>query len=504
LTKAILNNNYRNLIGNSTKCSILVFLFVALFNLSVSSQEKIGLITSNFGGIHSSQINPALTANSKVFFDFNLLSTDIFLENNFLFIHKEDYRFGDFLSLTPQFPESGEPGTGVDYTLNQEPVEAYQQTEIMGPSLSYSLGRQSVGVFTNIRQIASVNDLPRDIAILMYEGLEVDTLYGVEQKHGAFDISTMGWWELGGNYAYTFIKQRQNVFSFGVNIKVLFGYAGLSANARSVDYSLVVEDSLSIANLDADVGFSAPIDFETNDYPASGATFKGKGLAADLGFSYVRKKEMQLRADPQRYCEYEHDDYIFRLGVSMLDLGKITYNENAQQNTYDNVSANLGRVDTLGFGSVNDLTKTFSAYFYNGDSTASLVANSFQLGLPTRLSVQADYQYYPNWYLNTTFVLPVKMAENQLRRPSQAILSLRYETSKVEVNMPLSFYNFGKPRLGLFVRFYYFSIGTDKLGGLFSFNDFTGLDLYFSAKFFLNKGRCAVYKPSSDCKHLAF
>jgi hypothetical protein len=211
-----------------------------------------------------------------------------------------------------------------------------------------------------------------------------------------------------------------------------------------------------------------------------------------------------LRADPRKYCEYEHDDYIIKLGVSLLDLGKIKYNSNAQQNTYANVSANLGRVDTLGFGSVNELTKTFSATFYNGDSTASLVDNSFQLGLPTRFSLQADYQYFPNWYLNTTFVLPVKLFENQLRRPTQAIFSLRYETAKFEVNMPFSLYNFTKPRLGLFVRYYYFSIGTDKLSGLFSFSDFTGLDLYFSAKFYINKGRCAVYKPSGDCRHLDF
>jgi hypothetical protein len=479
-------------------------LLFLLFAVSLFSQEKAGQITSNYGGIHSSQINPAFTSTSKVYFDINLFSTDIFIQNNFLYIHRDDYRFLDYISLKPQFPEYGTPGSGVDFSAGEKPVDAYQQTEFMGPSISYSMGKQAFGLFTNVRQILSLNDLPRDIAIIMYEGLDVDSLYGISQEHGPFDISTMGWWELGGNYSYVFKKKGSNVFSAGINVKALFGYAGLSANIMEVDYELVQEDSLSIGYLDADIGFSAPIDFETSDYPASGATFKGKGFAADLGFTYLRKREIQLRADPDKFCEYEHDDYIFKLGVSMLDLGKITYKENAGQHTYDGVSANLGRVDTLNFESVNDLTQYFSALFYNGNPDASLVANSFQLGLPTRFSIQADYQYYPKWYLNTTFVLPVKLSENQLRRPSQAILSLRYETSKVEVNVPFSLYNFREPRLGLYVRFYYFSVGTDKLGGLFSFSDFTGLDLYFSAKFHINKGRCAVYKPKSDCRHLAF
>jgi hypothetical protein len=337
----------------------------------------------------------------------------------------------------------------------------------------------------------------------MYEGFEYDTIYGKDYNNGPFDVAAMGWWEIGGSYAYVFMEKQRNVFSAGINLRAMFGYAGLSLDVENIDYTLVNGDSLSIRNLDAQLGFSAPIDFETNDYPAGGATFKGRGFGIDLGATYLLKRELPLRSDPKRYCAFESKDYLLKLGLSVLDLGKITYKENAGQHSYDNVSLDLGSLDTLEFENINELAAQFSTYFY-GDPNASLVSNAFELGTPTRVLVQADYQYYPNWYLNATLVLPVKLSANQLRKPSQAILSLRYETAMFEVNMPVSLYDFRKPRLGLYARFYFLSLGTDNLGGFFSFKDFTGLDLYVAAKFQIAKGQCNKYKPSSDCRHLAF
>jgi hypothetical protein len=503
LTQAIVNNIFKILFGNPTKHSTFVFLIVTVFHLSLSSQEKIGLTVSNYGGVYSNQLNPAAAINSKVFFDFNLLGASTFIENNFLFIHKKDYRLFSFLSRNPDIPVYDEPGSGLDYTASGDAVQVYERVDLMGPSFSYSFGKHSVGFTSKVLAVTSVTDLPRNIAVLMYEGLEFDSLYGIDQNHGAFDFSTMGWWEVGGNYAYIFKKQQRKVWSAGINVRALFGYAGTSVQARSLDYTLVNDSTIDIRNLDADIGFSIPVDLDDNEYPDDGAKFKGKGIAVDLGVMYVRKRELPTRSEPKKYCAYEHEDYIYKIGFSVLDLGAMNFKENAQQHTYDNVGAYWDDIDTVGFGSINELTKKFSSVFY-GDPNASLQSNSFKLGLPTRLSLQADYQYFPNWYLNTVFVLPVKLSDNQLRRPSQAIFSLRYETSRLEVNVPLSLYDLRKPRLGLFVRFYFISIGTEKLGGLFSFQDFTGLDLYVSVKYHFEKGRCARYKHSSNCRHMAF
>jgi len=471
--------------------------------LNVFSQEKPGLSVSNYGGVYAAQTNPSAPAFSKTFFDLNLFGADLFLENNFMFIHKDDYRLVEFLSRSPKLPVFGVPGQGVDYSNTGGLVEGYQQLEMTGPSVSFTFGKQSVGLFSRVHTVTSIHDLPRDIAVLLYEGIDYDSLWGINQNDGPFSVSTAGWWEIGANYAYAFKGISIGEFSLGMNLRMLFGYAGTTIQAQNIDYTVMNDTTVIIRNMDAEIGFSIPMDLETNDFPDNDPLFKGKGVAVDLGATYIRRKELPAKVSPRRFCEYEYEDYHFKLGLSMRGLGRINFRKNAQQHRYSGVSADWTNLDTVSYYNIKELTSKFSTVFY-GDPDASLQADAYHLGLPASVNFQADYQYYPHWYLNAMVVLPVKIYANQLHRPSQAILSLRYETSRFEVNMPLSLYNFKKPRLGLYVRLWYFSIGTEKLGGFFHFQDFTGMDLYVSMKFHLRKGYCTRYKPAKDCRHLTF
>jgi hypothetical protein len=472
------------------------------FSGRLFAQEKMGLAVSNFGGVYNTMLNPASPPLSKTFLDLNFVGSDIFLENNFMFIHKQDYRFLNFMSLNPQLPVYGKRGQGVDYYNTGGGVKGFQQIDVMGPSASFTFGDQSAGIFSRARTITSIHDLPRDLAILLYEGLDFDSLYGKHFDHGAFDFSVAGWWELGFNYSRIITFIQDNEFSVGANLRLLFGYAGTTIKAKRLSYSLLNDTTIDITDMNADIGFSTPIDLETNDFD-NDPKFKGKGIAFDFGMAYVHRFENMAGSKPKRFCAYKYKDYIYKLGLSLRNLGQIKFKENARQDSYADVSAYWTNLDTVSFYNIKELTSVFSSVFY-GDPDASFQANSFHLGMPASLSLQADYQYYPNWYLNTVFVLPLKLSANQMRIPAQATLSLRYETSKFEVNIPFSFYDFRKPRLGMYVRFYVFSIGTDKLGGFFPFKDFTGMDLYMSVKFHLQKGFCSRYKPSKDCRHLAF
>ncbi len=486
-----------------------IFLFPGLLLIAMllsgrlAAQEKAGLAVSNFGGVYNTILNPASPPLSKIFLDVNLLGADIFLENNFMFIHKQDYRLLDFISLNPELPVYGERGQGVDYYNTGGGVKGFQQVDIMGPSVSFTMGKQSVGIFTRARTITSIHDLPRDVAILLYEGLDFDSLYGKYYDHGAFDFSVAGWGELGFNYSRILTFIHDNEFAVGANIRFLFGYAGTTIKAQKLSYALLNDTTLDIQDMNADIGFSIPIDLESNEFPDNDPKFKGKGIAFDLGMTYVHRFETKTGSRPKRFCAYEFKDYIYKIGLSLRNLGQIKFRENAQQNSFTDVSVYWTDLDTVSFYNIKELTSTFSSVFY-GDPNASFQSHNFHLGMPANLSFQADYQYYPNWYVNTVLVLPLKLSANQLHIPAQATVSLRYETSRFEVNIPFSFYDFRKPHLGMYVRFYVFSIGTDNLGGLFPFRDFTGMDLYMSVKFHLQKGFCSRYKPSKDCRHLAF
>jgi len=480
---------------------MLIMLFG--FGGFVAAQEKIGLTTSNFGGITAAQLNPAATLNSKLFLDINFFGAGFFLENNFLYIHKEDYSFMNFLKKNPQLPSVEVPGEGLDYNRTIQKVDGFQRNDLLGPSFSITLGKIAIGIFTKATTVTSVNDLPEDIAILMFEGLQYDTLYGIKNTNGKFDSETLGWGEIGINFSGTLKKRQRYRWSGGVNIRRLFGYGSVYINNNSTEYTLINDTTLDISNLEGESGFSLPYDYDENIYPDDGSFFKGKGNAVDFGVMYVKKATYPIRSNTKKFCSFEYEDYLFKAGLSLIDVGFVNFSENAQVHAFSDIDVYWDEVDDLAYENLNSTVKDLSEVFY-GDTAASLKATSFKIGLPAALSFQADYQYFQNWFVNTTFVLPLKFSDVQLSRPAQAILSLRYESRKFEFGVPLSLYDFQKPRLGVFARIYFISFGTEKLGGFFGYSDFTGLDFYFSVKYNILKGDCNRYKPERDCRHLTF
>lgn len=490
---------------NTSLWSAVVLILLHLISLPANAQEQFGLKMSNYGGIDGASLNPSSTVTSKTFLDLNLAAGFFSIENNFLFIHHNDYQLTNFIKKNPELPSYEIRGEGLDYLYGEEPVDGFQTAGGMGPSFSMTLGRHAFGLSTKVSSATSVNNLPRDIAVLMFEGLDYTPLQDSNFVHDDFDMASLTWWEIGANYSWLFHRNTWSNWSAGINLRYLSGYAGATISSRTLDYLVLNDSIIKVNRIDAGIGFSVPVNYDDNTFPSEGEIFKGSGFAMDLGISYRRNRSPNVRKDPRRYCQYQYQDYIYELGFSMVDLGKLTFRDHISEHVFDSDSVSWNSVDTLGYQNINDLFSEFSSVLYMGDRQASNQGSStFGINLATAISFQADFNYYPNWYLGGALILPVSTGELQLRRPAQAMLSLRYETPEFEFNIPVSLYDFEKPRIGLYARFYYFSIGTDKLGGLFGFNDFYGMDIYFSIKYQILKGYCNRTKPYPDCRHLAF
>lgn len=479
-----------------------VFILL-LISVATNAQERVGMVISNYGGINSARLNPSLLVNNKLFYDVNLFSADIFLQNNFIFIHRADFHLGKMLSRNPVFPTNEVKGEGVDYNSSVDFIDVFEQTDIMGPSFSIVLGDHAFGFFTRAVTMTQVNRFPGYLGTLIFEGFDDTTLWGIPQHDKEYDFATMAWGEIGLSYAKTFYKFRYNQWSVGGNLRRLAGYSGAHLKNYDDDYTVINRDHLDIRNLDARIGYSLPLDYNTNDFPGPGKLFKGRGVAMDLGVTFRRNRELPDTRKAESYCAEEFEDYVYKIGVSLLDLGAITFKENAAEQYFNNVAADWDQLDTLQFSNINQLSHQLSEVFY-GDSMASYAGSRVKIGMPAALSLQADYHYFPNWYLSTVVVVPIKTSAYQLRRPGQAIVNLRYETQRFEMSLPVSLYDFKKLHVGLSARFYMFTIGTDNLGSFLGVGDFYGMDLYFGIKLNVAKGWCGRYKSHSDCRYLGF
>lgn len=477
---------------------IFTGLVLLLTAQSVVSQEMLGITASNYGGSNGLLINPGSILGSKLYMDVNILTGDIFVENNYLYIHGEDYTPMRYLQKDAEFPEYGPKKQAFDHYFDKNLKYAYTQLRFVGPSGFVVYNDHAFALQTQVRNIVSLDKIPYDVANFAYEGLDYPPQFNINYVNNDFSIAAMSWGEIDLSYAYTVYKYSHDRVNLGVTLKYLMGYSGVYVDGRQLDYLMLNDSTADIRNLDASVGFSGPVNYDNEDFPY-GSTFKGSGFGIDLGVTYIRTKRGHSNRRYNRLCERPYEDYYYKIGVSLLDFGGIKFKDNAQLHEFDNVSHYWERIDTLSFTSINDLVHQFSSRFYSNPN-ASLANNQFTVGLPTAFSFQFDYHYFNQWYLGGMFIYPLNLNNNSIVRPAQAVLIPRYETREFEVSMPVSLYRLERLRVGFSARYRSFTVGTDKLGSLFGFSDFTGTDIYFSVKLNFGKGFCS-HKKVDGCQN---
>jgi len=447
----------------------------------------LGVTLGNYSGSTVMLVNPAMMTNTHAFLDINLASGDLFVFNNFIYIPGSDYNMWDATNTRP-LPEYGEDKNNFLYYDNQDLKNVAVNLRIMGPSAMLQLGDHAFGFSTGLRVMTTGNKVPWEMPVFGYEGMNYQELHNIKFDDYDIDYQVNAWGEIGFSYAYNVIKYFDHQLTIGVSLKYLLGYTGAYVDIENIEYIVQNDSVINITNLKAEVAYALPIDYDNNDFPDSGPTIKGSGLGLDIGAVYVKRKYVDNKRW-RRLCGQRYEDYKYRIGVSILDIGRIKYKNNAQLHTYDNVSALWENYDTTNLNNLNQLAGDLSNLFY-GDPNASLTATSLKVGLPTAISIQADIHFMENIYLGGYWIHPIRLNKHTLRRPAQLAFVPRYETKFLEFSLPISLYDYKETRIGAAVRLYFFTIGTDRLGTWFGLSDLNGMDLYFSVKFSLGKGSC--------------
>jgi len=464
--------------------------------LSVSAQEMVGLTSSNYGGSISAIANPANINHSKIFFDINLVSANGFVRNNFAYIPKKDVKIWDLFFGDPdQLPKYGRDSINFTYYDNQELKFANINIRVVGPSFMYYTGRHGFGISTALRFMTTGNRIPWEIPVFSYEGLKFDALHNINFADYNFDFASGAWFELGLTYAYDIIKYNRTQLSAAITVKPLYGLGGVASSIRNGNYIVLDDSTINFINVDGDMAYSLPINYTDNSIPGGTPTVKGSGMGVDLGVVYSKKRHDIIKHYNVRPCEKPYNDYVYKVGFSILDIGRINYKQNAVEHTFNNVSAYWPSIDTLGFENVNSFMGNLSEVFY-GDRDASYSGNSFKMGLPTAASLQADFYLNKHLYLNAIWIHPLHLYKYSFKRNAMLAITPRYETEWLEVSMPVSLYNYKYPRIGLSVRFLYFTVGTERLGTYLGMADINGMDIYASIKFHLKMGGCKFKGPN--------
>ncbi|NOX86289.1 MAG: hypothetical protein GXO86_10055 [Chlorobi bacterium] len=475
--------------------SWLTISFFVLWGPHAVGQEMFGVTLGNYNGLTGSLINPAVMTNSKNYLEINFIAGDIFAFNSAAYIPASDLTIWDLFKQDTQFPVYGEKKSSFLIYTNRNPKYAVQNTRFLGPSAMFQYGNHSFAITTGFRFFTSANNIPWEMPVFGYEGMDYGPINNVSFDDYHVDAVTQAWIDVGLSYAYNVYHFLDNQVTVGVTARKLWGYMGVYGQINNVNYIIPNDSVLNILNLNGEMGFAVPVDYSNNDFPLHNPVFKGSGVGFDVGVVYTKRRFI----DDNRWkkpCGQEFKEYVYRIGLSILDIGRVKYSKNAQLHTFNDVSAYWVNYDTISYSSVNEVVQEISNVFY-GDPNASYSGNSFKIGLPTAVSLQFDYniERWKNVYFGLVWIQPVRLNRHSLRRPAQISLVPRYETKYLEFSLPIQLYEYRYPRVGFAARFAFLTIGTERIGTYLGLADLNGLDIYFSIKLNLTKGSCRKVIP---------
>lgn len=490
----------------------LFILIIMFLPAALLGQERFGLTTGNYSGITGARLNPSSIVNYQQYLDIQLAAGGVFLENNYLYIGAQEYRARDVFSLSPQFPTYTEAHPDLGYSVELGAFNHYQNggdkdlnldVWAGGPGFLLVSGDYAYGLSINARTAVSLHKVPESVANFAYIGLGYVPQHNIEYYEDGFSAAGMAWMETAFSVAKIFEDRYYTRISGGITLKYLSGASGFYLYGNELDYNMLNRSDLDILNLNATTGMSLPLGYSDNSFPDAGSFFKGRGVAFDIGFTLLQKDKNYYRRDYDRLCQQHYTTYVYRLGISLLDVGFVSFTDNAMAHIYEDGSYYWPNINSYQYEDMNFLMSDLSDRFfrdpgatYNGDKVTVLT--------PAAISLQGDYSFENNLFLNGTWIHPVVIRQSAIRRPAQVALVPRYERKHFEVAMPLSLYQYKYPRVGLSIRAYALTIGTEKLGAFTGLTDFSGMDIYFSLKLSFDKGNCPGGGRKYGCDNVQF
>ena len=437
------------------KISVFIVSIIILYTGSSVAQENQGLVHDNFNPVNGQYINPSNIVDSKVWLDFNLIGANSYFRNNVAYFANTKWINTESLDQD------------IIIKTDIKKIRAFGDFEIRGPSLSLNIGRNAISVFSGVRGMVNINNLPGQLTkYAINERLDLSDIgqYRVNNAR----IKTMAWGEVGLNFGRILSAKGNNLWIGAISVKRLWGLQQTNFLVNSAEVNVVDTNDVNLNSTDGKFSFVEPgIDV-------------GKGVGLSIGIHYKKMKSGVSRYIPHvKKTGCEHNDYLYKIGLSFLDIGYINFNKNSYFGTFD---------ESIDIENINNFSELNNEFSSNNDG------EKVRSWLPSAVSGQFDYNVNDKVYLNASIVQRFPFMSNiyGIERTNLLAVSARMESRFFGLGIPVSIENYTNPQIGLGIRFFNLSFGTDNLLPIiFNHEELLAGDFYFSLKFkILNNPSC--------------
>jgi hypothetical protein len=478
---------------------LIIVLTILVLGLNKSfGQFQTGMPTSNLAGVMGITVNPANTNYLNNGTDFMLFSMSGGIMNNGFYLNPKpipSFLSPDLISSFTSKPASGEKekiNETFDRVFNiQRSLKnrnyIFADLTIYGPSLLINFKKHSYGFTSALKTASSTVNLAPEMAIFMLKGSNA-----IELQEKSFDWNrvvsgTLVYTDIAFNYSYEIANTYKSKHRFGLSAHYLNGINAIDiADMGGTRWTFTGDSTIALTGGNFRYNYAATKSGKINELMES----RGRGFAFDIGYTYVRKKKSLptvITLCPNiRYggSVRSYQEYKWKLGMSIMDIGKIDFNNQTVATNYVNATGNSKNLDLEFYKGLFALDRRLEFDFSGIGNVEYERTKEYTHYTATRFQFQFDYNYKNNLFFNISGSqrLPVPGTISMMA-PNILSLTTRYEKLKYEFGAPISLIEYQYPIMGFYFRYGPFYLGTNHLLEMVGVRNIRGADIFFGLKF---------------------
>lgn len=306
--------------------------------------------------------------------------------------------------------------------------------------------------------------------------------YNQANERLSIDLTSSMWMEMFLAYGRSIWNNETSRLNAGATLKIMKGLSGAFATVETVGIEQYVDNdqtSIRVAQGNGKYGYSANHG-DGSSFSAGDLFSNSKlGFSVDLGMEYIIKSQ----AVSNIYDEASDQDYDWKFGFSLLDIGWNNFVHSSQNRTASEFVNNVnGEVLTEKFNTVENA----SAF---NDSVSTIVVNfdtlsgNYKISNPTRLVLNVDRYVSGNLYVNAELSLNLAAGGKNnfaVREPRLLAVTPRWETRKLGFYLPVQVTRHGNFWVGGAVKAGPLLLGTHNLLNAFLKNKYIAGGAYLA------------------------
>jgi outer membrane protein OmpA-like peptidoglycan-associated protein len=486
------------------KTQLATLLF--FLGLQVNAQNYLGVMTSNYGGVMSTDLQPASFVDGRFLFDLNLGSVNVNTYQNFVSFNTSGMPGGWLKSFKND--EAYNSWALPDSTfMDRHIVKRYadNSNDKMGANINLQMdlfnfafhinSKIAIGLKAKARSITNIGNIDPSFAILIEQGLDYPSLWNQKIEEEFLNVNHLTWAEVGFNYGQVVLDKQEHFLKLGGTIKYLKGYSAAYFQTSNLQFNLKNNDTTQLLTGNFNYGYSdnLPGLIENGLDNKFNSNF---GVGLDLGFVYEwrpKYKDFKYDMDGETNLWMKNKNkYKAKVGISLIDLGSMRFKKGGLSRNFSvNNSSPFDLQSFSTASSLSDFDQIIDSLIIessgagNTNWTSEQSPNStFVMRTPTALSLQLDYQLGKYFYVNVSGVMNVilKKKDTKVIVPNQLSITPSFDWSWFGLFLPISMNEYSGFKTGLASRLGPLSIGVTDFRALFSFGKVRGAEFYLGLR----------------------